>query len=285
MTGATLETGTVDRASQPVLELGPEPTSRQDWLRSLWSHRAVIWVLARKNFQARYKRASLGILWALAVPLLQAAVMIAVFSHIVRPGGGVPYAAFVLSGILAWNYFSTTLPTGSTAIVDGTVLTDKLWFPRAILPLVPCVSNLVGLLISMAILVIGAPLLGAPITANILLLVPACCLLLLFTVALSMAVSALHVYFRDVRFMITAALTVWLYATPILYPKSLVGSLAPWLDLNPMTGIISLFHVAVLGQDGSWHAAVAISVGVTAALLLIAMEAHRRHDRLFVDLL
>ena len=97
--------------------------------------------------------------------------------------------------------------------------------------------------------------------------------------------SALNVYFRDVRFITTAALLVWLYATPILYPKSLVGSLGPWLDLNPMTGIISIFHVAVLGEDGSWLRAVVISVCATAMLLLVAMEVHRRRDRLLVDLL
>ena len=100
-----------------------------------------------------------------------------------------------------------------------------------------------------------------------------------------MVLSALNVYFRDVRFIVTAALTVWLYATPIMYPKSSVGELGPWLDFNPMTGIISLFHVAVLGSDGSWSRALAVSLVVTAILLVAAMEINRRHDRLFADLL
>ena len=97
--------------------------------------------------------------------------------------------------------------------------------------------------------------------------------------------SALQVYFRDVRFIVTAALMVWIYATPILYPQAAVGSLGPWLDLNPMTGIISLFHKAIVGGSGALLRPLAISVGVTLALLAIAVEAHRRHDRLFVDLL
>jgi lipopolysaccharide transport system permease protein len=286
MTASSTPVAPVEVAPQPLLELGPESDSRRQWLRSLWDHRGVIGVLARKDFQARYKRTSLGVLWAGAVPLLQAVVMIFVFSHFIHAGRGVSYAAFVLSGILVWGgYFSTVVPQGTTSIVDGTSLTDKLWFPRAILPLVPCVSNLVGLAIAVAILLIATPLLGVTPTPHLLLLIPACALLATFTMALTMVLSALNVYFRDVRFIITAALTVWLYATPIMYPKSRVGDLGPWLDFNPMTGIISLFHVAVIGHDGSWGRALAVSLVTTAILLVAAVEVHRRHDRLFADLL
>lgn len=271
---------------QPLLELGPEPASRREWLKSLWDHRGVVWVLARKDFQARYKRTSLGVLWAAAVPLLQAVVMIFVFSHFIHGVEGVPYAAFVLSGILVWGaYFNTVAPQGTTSIVEGSSLTDKLWFPRAILPLVPCVSNLVGLGIAVAILLVGAPVLGVTPDVHLLLLVPACLLLVLFTMGLTMLLSALNVYFRDVRFLVTAGLTVWLYATPIMYPKSRVGDLGPWLDFNPMTGIISLFHAAVIGHDGSWGRALVVSLVATAALIVAAVEAQRRHDRLFADLL
>ena len=270
---------------QPVLELDPGCTSRAEWLKSLWDHRGVIWVLARKDFQARYKRAALGVLWAVSVPLIQAVVMIVVFSHFIRIHTGVSYAAFVLSGILTWSYVSLVVPQATTAIVDGTSLTDKLWFPRAILSMVPCLSNLVGLGISMCILLIAVPVLGVHPSLHLLLLFPACMLLVLFVVSLTMVLSALNVYFRDVRFIVLATLTVWMYATPIMYPKSAVGSLGRWLDFNPMTGIVSLFHVAVAGPDGAWTRALLVSVIATAILLLAAMEVHRRHDRLFVDLL
>jgi lipopolysaccharide transport system permease protein len=286
MPQSTIDTAKIAAPESPVvLDLEPGSAARREWMRSLWEHRAVVWVLARKDFQARYKRASLGVLWAVAVPLVQAAVMIFVFSHFVHAGRGVSYAAFVLSGILSWSYFSMTLPAGTSAIVDGTSLTDKLWFPRAILPLIPCVSNLVGLGIAMTILLVGAPILGAHPGVHLFLLIPACLLLVTFTMALTMVLSALQVYFRDVKFIAAAALMVWLYATPIMYPKGKVGSLGPWLDFNPMTGIISMFHVAIIGHDGSWIRALGVSLGSTALLLVVAMETHRRHDRLFVDLL
>lgn len=285
MSAPTTQIPEPERApTQPVLELGPGAATRGEWLGGMWSHRGVTWVLARKDFQARYKRAALGVLWAVAVPLLQAAALIIIFSHFVHAGQGVSYGAFVLSGVLPWSYFGTNLPTASTAIVDGTGLTDKVWFPRAILPLVPCASGLVGLGISMVLLLITAPLLNAHMNAEIALLIPACALLIAFTVTLSMALAALQVYFRDVRFIVTAALTVWLYATPIMYPQKAVGSLAPWLDFNPMTGVISVFHSAVLGTSLPGRA-LAVSIVATLLLGAVSIEAQRRHDRLFVDLL
>jgi lipopolysaccharide transport system permease protein len=287
MSGSSMPMARVDLgAPQPVLDLGPEPVSRRQWIKSLWEHRGVLWVLARNDFQARYKRTSFGVLWAGAVPLLQALVLIFIFSQFIHAGTGVSYGAFVLSGILVWSgYFATVVPQGTTAIVDQASLTDKLWFPRAILPLVPCVSNLVGLAIAVGIVLIAEPLLGVAPTAHLLLLVPACMLLVAFTIGLTMVLSALNVYFRDVKYIVTAAMTVWLYATPIMYPKSLVGDIGQWLDFNPMTGIISLFQAAVIGSDGSSGRAVMISVIATTILLLAAIEAHRRRDRLFADLL
>jgi lipopolysaccharide transport system permease protein len=269
----------------PVLDLGPSPSSRREWLRALWEHRGVIWVLSRKDFQARYKRASLGVLWAIIVPLLQAVVMAFVFSHFVHTRAGLPYGAYVLSGVLFWSYFNATLLLSTGSIVDGTNLTDKLWFPRAVLPIVPCASGLVGLAISSVVVLVGAPVLGATVGFRVLLLMPACLLLVAFTVALSFVLSALQVYYRDVRFIAAAILNVWLYATPIMYPQTAVGSLGRWLDFNPMTGVVDLFRLAVVGSPGPWARAVIVSVLTTFVLALIGLEAQRRYDRLFVDLL
>jgi lipopolysaccharide transport system permease protein len=272
--------------TQPqVLELGPKPTSISSWLRAMWDHRGVTWILARKDFQVRYKRATLGVLWAVAMPLLQAAVMAVVFSHFVKVSNDIPYGAFVMAGVLPWGYFSGSMPVAATAIVDGAAMTDKVWFPRAILPIVPNISGLVGLAISMAALIVAAPLLGASLGPRVLLLFPACLLLVAFTTSLGVVLSGLQVYFRDVRFIAAAAILVWIYVTPILYPKHLVGRLGPWLDFNPMTGVIALFHMAIVGSHEAWGRSVIVSVVTTLCLFFAGVESQRRHDRLFVDLL
>ena len=282
---ATPQLETDSSAQDPELVLTAGPMSRWRWARSLWEHRQIMAILARKDFKTRYKRASLGMVWAVALPLVQASTMIFVFSHFVRAGRGVSYGAFVLSGILAWSYFAVCTPAATTSIVDGTTLTDKVWFPRALLPLVPCLSGLVALGVSMVILLGGAPLLGAPLGARTLLLIPACLLLVAFTIALALVLAALQVYFRDVKFIANAALMVWLYATPVMYPQSAVGSLGPWLDVNPLTGVVTLFHLAITGSSSDWLVPLLVSLGTTGLLAVVATEVHRRHDRLFVDLL
>ncbi len=243
-------------------------------------------MLARKDFQTRYKRASLGVLWAVAVPLLQGVVMAVVFSRVVRLEDATKgFGAIVFAGVLAFSYFAATLTASVTSIVDGAGLTDKVWFPRVLLVLVPGAANLVSLAISLAVLVVALPFLGAELGVHVLLLGPAVLLLISFTMALSLVVSAMHVYYRDVKFLVQAALLLWIYVTPVVFPKSLLGELGPWLDLNPMTGVVTLFHRAAVGGTEAWVRPVSVSVVATLVLTVVGLEAQRRHDRLFVDLL
>ena len=90
-------------------------------------------------------------------------------------------------------------------------------------------------------------------------------------------------YFRDVRFLVQAALLVWFYVTPIIYPLSFVGGLRTVIELNPMTGVVTLFHAAVVGADGAWVRSILVAVASTVVLVAVAVAAYRRHDRLFVD--
>ena len=249
----------------------------------MWGHREVLGMLSRAEFHVRYKRASFGVAWAVAVPLVQAGVLAIIFSRLIHVSSTKNFGAFVLAGVLAWSYFSQGLIAGSTAIVDGANLTDKVWFPRALLPLVSVLSNVPGLLVSMVLLVLLMPLLGTPIEARILLLIPGCLLLVLFTAALSTCLSALHVYFRDVKFLVQAAILVWFYVTPIAYPKNFLHGLASVIDFNPMTGIVTVFQEAVVGPQPGATRAIVIAVVCTVVLTIVAIEAQRRHDRLFVD--
>lgn len=269
--------------SVPVLELGPEPASRRELLRDVARHRQVLLVLSRKDFQTRYKRATLGILWAVAVPVLQASVMAVVFAKIIRFEVAGGYAPFVMVGIVAWAYFAGTLTTGSTAIVENASLTEKVWFPRALLPVVPALANTVGLLVSFAVVLAIIPFFGVVPGPELFVALPAMVLLVAFTTTLSLVLSALHVYFRDVKYLVQAALLVWMYVTPVLYPQDLLGRWSWLLDFNPLTGVVALFRLAALGHADGWERPVLVATALTVALLLGALEIHRRHDRLFAD--
>jgi ABC-2 type transport system permease protein len=272
-----------------LLSIDSRPQRVRGWLADIWAHREVLGMLARSDFHVRYKRASFGVLWAVAVPAIQAAALAVVFSHFVRTAGGFSYRAYAIAGVLGWGYVALTLGTGSIAIVEGSGLTDKVWFPRALLVLVPCLSNLPGLLISFALFLAILPVLGGTYGLHTLALIPAILLVVSFSTALCLVLAALHVYFRDVKYLVQAALLVLFYVTPIAYPQKSLGGLGPWLDLNPMTGIANLFHLAAVGKPDLWAPSigrsVAVSVIATLALLAIAIDVHRRRDRLFVDLL
>jgi ABC-type polysaccharide/polyol phosphate export permease len=269
-----------------VLELDGRPVSRRAWLADVWAHRGVLGMLSRADFQVRYKRASLGLLWAVAVPVLQSVILAVVFAKVIRVGNGRAFGAYVMSGVLAWSYFAGAVGAGATAIVDGTGLTDKVWFPRALLPLVPTLANAVGLLVSLVVLFVALPILGVGLTVRLFWLLPAVVLLITLAASLSLCLAALHVYFRDVRFLVQAGLLVWFYLTPIAYPRQLLGSrLGASLDFNPVTGVVVLFHQATVGGGGPMVRPLVVSVVVTIFLLVAAVEANRRHDRLFVDLL
>jgi lipopolysaccharide transport system permease protein len=266
-----------------VLDLSDRPDTRRQWVTDLFRHRDVLLVLARKDFQTRYKRATLGIAWAVLVPLVQTTVMAVVFSRVVRGGGGSGYPIYVMSGIIAFSYFQFALTTGATSIVDGSGLSDKVWFPRVLLVVVPTLSNLPGLVITSVVLIGAMPVLGVHIGVRLLLLVPAIALLALFSLSLAIVVAAMHVYFRDVRFLVQASLMVWMYVTPIVYPIALVHRFEIPIEANPLTGVVTVFHMATVGSRGPWLVPVVVSLGVTAVLFVVGAEVQRRHDRLFVD--
>ena len=267
-----------------VLELRPQPTRRIPWFKEIMSFSGVMGILARKDFQVRYKRASFGVLWAVFIPLIQAIVFVVVFSRVGHfTHLKFSYAAYVLSGTLSWAYFNAAATSGSTAIVDGADLTDKVWFPRSVLAAVPVISNLFGLLTSMVLLLAAMPIVGAHFTWRLLLLLPAMLLLIMFTMALNLVTSALHVYFRDVKYIVIAGLLLAFYLTPVVYPASTLHSIGPWLALNPMTGIVGLFQLATAGPFGPMLRPLIVSIAFTVVLLVAGLEANRRHDRLFVD--
>ena len=270
-----------------MLRLDEHPDSLREWMVGLWRFRGVLVALSRKDFQVRYKRAALGILWSVALPLVQSVAMVFVFSRVggFGTGQGYSYAGYVLAGMVPWVYVSTSVVASTTSIVEGAGLTDKVWFPRAILALVPSCSNLVLLGASILILLVELPIVGVPLRPRLLLLVPAAALAVTFSAALGLVLGALYVYFRDLKFMVLAAQLVWLYVTPVVYPLAALGSAGRALNINPLTGIVGLFQTGAVGSPLPSNLALGVSTGATAVLAVVAVAIHRHHDRLFVDLL
>ena len=269
----------------PGFSLDGSPTPVSTIVLSAWSSRELITILARKDFYVRYRRATFGLLWAAALPLLQALVLAFVVSRFATFETSQHYAVFVLSGTVAWGTFSSIVSAGSTAIVDGSGLSTKIYFPRIVLPLVTVWASSYGLAISAVVLLAAVVITGVGLGPATLLLLPAMALTLLLGTCFAIVLSALHVYFRDVRYLVQAALLVWLYVTPVIYPLGAIGGVRHWVEANPMTGVVELYRAATVGADPGWTTTLLWTGGWCVALLFAGLMLHRRFDRVFVDLL
>ena len=260
-------------------------------LRSVWRSRALLVVLAKKDFFVRYRRTALGVLWALGLPLLQAVVLTVVFSHVVHANRlvsrqGASYPVFLYSGLVVWSFAAAVLPGASTAIVDNLGLVTKIYFPRLLTVLLVVVSGLIPLAIGVVILVGLTEVLGDGVQLRILWLLPGSALIVLLVAALGAALSALHVYSRDVRFVVQAAMTLGFYTTPVIYPLDAAPAGFQFLlSCLPFAGPVELFRAATMGPDPGWHTAVVASLVWVVVVGALGLVLQSRRDRVFVDLL
>lgn len=268
-------------------ELRGTVTPLRQLLAEMWAKRSLIRLLARRDFHVRYRRPSFGLLWVIAVPLIQASVLSIIFTKIVRfTTPGISFPVFMLSGLTPWLFFSSTVSGSITAITSGGNLATKVYFPRAILPLVLVRSNLYGFGHRVAVVLVAALAFGQGIGPELVLLLPAVALMVLLSSAFALVFAAMQVYFRDTSFLLSAVMQAWFWGSAVFYPLSQApkGLLRLALTINPATGMIYLFRSALVGWPIE-RAAIASSVAWSFALLLFALFLYRRYNRVFTDLL
>jgi lipopolysaccharide transport system permease protein len=275
----------VAQRNPTTLVLDGEVTPVRTLLKDLWRSRELLVVLARKEFFVRYRRASFGMVWAVGIPLVQAVVLAVVLHHFVRFKTAGAYPVFVFSGIVGWNFFSSGISTATGSIVDNREISTKIYFPRAVFPAMTVFSGVYGMALTIVLLIVFESAYGTVPGIRTLLLLPAMALAVALTVAVGLVLAALQVYFRDVKFVVQAALLGWFYLTPVFYPLNALGKLRPLLRANPVTGLVELFRAGSVGADPGWVTSIWWSLGWTAALVAAAALLYRRFDRVFADLL
>jgi ABC-2 type transport system permease protein len=221
----------------------PSPLQR---LRDVWAYRELLRNLIRKELKIKYKNSVLGFAWTLLNPALYLVVFSIVFKVILN--SGVDYfAVFLLSGLLAWNLFASSL-SGSTAAITGNAqLVQKVWMPREVLAIAPIGAALMHFFFQLTVLIGALLIFQRPIDwAGIPLLFVALAVLLLLCVALGIALSAINVYLRDTQHLLELVLLAWFWFSAIVYPYRQVsdklGSRAGLMLLNPMLPIIAAFQ-------------------------------------------
>ena len=256
-------------------------------LRELWAYRELLFLLAWRDATVRYKQSVVGLGWALIQPLMMMLIFTAVFGHFVKvPSDGVPYAVFALCALLPWNYFARSLQDSSNSLVGATHLVTKIYFPRLILPLSKVFAGVIDFMVTFVLLLIVMAWHRIVPGRSIVLLPLFVIVVMLTALAVGLWLTALNVKYRDVTFVVPFLIQIWMYASPVAYPTSVVP--ARWQRLyamNPMVGAIEGFRWALLGTKAPDPATMAVSLSMVALLLVSGLYYFRRVERTFADVI
>ena len=261
-------------------------------LRDLWLYRELVYFLTWRDIKVRYKQAVLGIGWAIVQPILTMVVFTVIFNKFlgVKPDAGIPeqyYPIFSFAALLPWQFFQGALQRASTSLVSNSNLLTKVYFPRLIIPSSAVAAGLVDFGFSFLIMIGLMIYYGVPFTLTLLWLPLFLLVALLTALAVGLWLSALNVQYRDVQHMVPFLLTIWMYASPVVYPIDVINVSKFWqvvYALNPMVGVIQGFRWALFGTNPpGWM--FTISMGMVLVLLVSGIFYFRRMERNFADLI
>jgi lipopolysaccharide transport system permease protein len=262
---------------------------RRHWaaldLRSLWDYRELLHFLAWRDVKVRYNQAVLGGLWAIIQPVFMAVVFSVFLGRLAGvPSDGVPYPLFVYCGLVIWQLFALSLTQASGSIVSSANLVTKVYFPRLVIPLSSILVSLLDAAIASGVLMLMLLYYRVTITPAILTLPLFLVLALLTALAVGSWLSALMVQYRDFRYISVFLTQLWLFATPVMYPSSLVPeSWRPLFGLNPMVSTVEGFRWALLGQAPPSLLMLALSTAVMLIVLIGGLYYFRRMEQTFAD--
>lgn len=252
--------------------------------KELWAYREMVFFLAVRDLQVRYKQAAFGILWAIVQPLAGALVFVVLFRRLAKiPSDGLPYLVFVFLGLAVWSYFSSALNSANGSLVANSALVTKVYFPRVAAPLSAVLPGLVDLGIALVMTGVLMAALGVAPGWQLMTLPLWVVAVAVFAFGTGMLLATLNVKYRDAHFAVGLVTQLWLFASPVAYPSSAVPD--RWqlvYHLNPMAGVLEGFRWAVLdGRPPGASALASLLVGLS--LLAVGFIYFMRSERRFAD--
>jgi lipopolysaccharide transport system permease protein len=268
----------------PVVSIRPSGKWSALNLRDLWSYRELLYFLTWRDVKVRYKQTLLGATWAIIQPLFAMLVFTLFFGRLAGvPSDGIPYPLFAYAGLLPWMFFSNAVTNSGNSLVGSSNLITKVYFPRMIIPGAAVAAGLIDFGIAFVILVVLMAYYRVGITTGILMLPVLVVLTMLLALGVGMWMSALNVKYRDIRHALPFLIQLWMFATPIVYPSSIVPARWRWaLAINPLAGIIEGYRSSLFGRGMEWRM-LGISAVITVALLVCSAFAFRRMEKSFAD--
>ncbi len=256
-------------------------------LRTLYSRRNLLLAWTLRTIRARYQQSILGGLWAVLQPLASVAILTVVFSFFIGVDtGDVPYVIFSYSAMVPWLLFSTSVNDMVESVVSNMNLVGKIYFPREILVIAAMLARLVDFFIAYGVLVIMMVVFQMPVfTLNWLILPAVLMTQLALSLGLGLVAAALNVFYRDIKHLIVLVLQLWFYATPIIYPVSMVPEqFRPFYYLNPMVGVIETYRAVLIFGAGPGPYFI-FSVLIALIVLLIGYWFFKQVEYKFADII
>lgn len=238
-----------------------------------------------RDIKVRYKQTALGAAWAIIQPLFTMLIFTIFFGRLAgMPSDGIPYPLFAYAGLLPWTFFANAVTNSGNSLVGNSNLITKVYFPRMVIPMASVASGLLDLLIAFALLLLMMFYYGIGFSVNMLLLPVLVVLTSLAAAGVGMWMSALNVKYRDIRYALPFMVQIGMFATPVIYPLSIVPEKWRWLmALNPLAGLIEGFRSASFGKPFDWTS-IGISAVVTIGVLIFAAYNFRKMERSFADI-
>ncbi len=254
-------------------------------LGALWQARELLYFLVWRDLKVRYRQTVLGAAWAILQPFVTMVVFSLVFDRLAKvPSDGVPYPVFSFAALVPWTFFATALGQASNSLVGSQNLLKKVYFPRLVLPIAAVLSGVVDLAVAGAVLVAMMVAFGIVPTLAIVWVVPIAGLAFLTALGFGLWLAALNVRYRDVRYVVPFLLQLWLLATPVAYPSSLIPE--PWRTLsaiNPMVGVVEGSRWALLGVAPAPVPQLVVSTIVAVAVAAAGLVWFRRVEGSLAD--
>jgi len=274
-------------AEAAVTEMVIEP--RRGWIAvnwaEIWQYRELLYFLVWRDLKVRYKQTVLGIAWAVLQPLLSTFVFTIIFGQLAKiPSSGFPYAVFVYAGLLPFSFFQSGVNQAGLSLINQQNLLTKIYFPRLFVPTASIGAGLVDMTISFGVYAVILGYYHFMPSWQVVFIPGLILLTILATLGLGYLLAALTVTYRDFRYVIPFMLQIFMYASPVVFPVTLVPEQYRWiLALNPLTGIIDGYRSAILGQP--WHLqTLGVSIATTLLLFTFGLFYFRKTERRFADI-
>jgi lipopolysaccharide transport system permease protein len=261
-------------------------------IRALWQYRDLILLFVWRDFVKVYKQTILGPIWYLLQPLLTTIVFTVIFGRVAKIStDGLPQTLFYLSGTVVWSYFANCLTITSETFTANAAIFSKVYFPRLTVPISIIISNLIAFALQFLFFIVFLgyyALIGVPFTLTKWFIYTP--LLVVHMAALGLGVgiliSSMTTKYRDLRFLTGFGVQLWMYATPIVYPLSVVPAQWKWLVvLNPMAPVVEIFRQAFLGAGSVDIQQLEISIIITVGILMIGIMLFSRIEKSVMDII